>query len=90
MPASVRLAIDHDDGLVLGPIELLDREQFEFEEIDHRPVLGPTDGAVAGEAGRLIEAGLDQMGQAEHATEAIGVGVDVRNERHPVNVFKAG
>ena len=55
-------------------------DQVDVEQIDHGPVLGPADVAVAGQAGGLAEAGFDQVGQADHAPEAVGVGVHVGDE----------
>ena len=67
---------------------VLDRDQVEVEQFDHGPVLGPADEAVAGHAGRLAEPGLDQVGQPEHAAQAVRVGLDVGDEGHARGVLQ--
>src|SRR5262249_26011912 len=89
VPAGVRLAVHHHDRLGLVPVKLFDGDKFDIENLDHGPVFGPADRAVAGQAGRLGEARLHQVGEAEHAAEAVGVRVDVGHEGHAAGLLEA-
>ena len=66
VPAGLRLAVHHHNGLVVGPVQVFDREQFQAQQFDHGPVFGPADRAVAGQAGGFAEAAFDQVSQAQH------------------------
>ena len=88
VPAGVRLAVHHHHGARLPAVRFFDGNQVEVEQLDHRPVLGPADEAVAGQAGGLAQAHLDQVSQAHHAGETVGVGVDVGNERYAGCILK--
>ncbi len=89
VPARVGLAVHHDRGFRFRPAQLLDRNQLDVENVHHRPVFGPVDGAVAGQAGRFAQADFHQMGQPEHAAEAVGILVDVRHKRNAAGLLQA-
>ena len=61
-----------------------------IEGLDHRPVFGPADGPVLRDLHRDADAGFDQVGQADHAPEAVGIRVHVGNDYHAVIVFQTG
>ena len=84
VPAGLGLAVDHHDRVARLPDDVLDGDQVEVQDLDHGPVLGPADEPVAGDDGRLAEPGLDQVGQPEHAAEAVRVGLDVGDEDDPI------
>jgi hypothetical protein len=88
VPAGVRLAIDHHEGLSFGPGYLVDGHEVDVEQVDHGPVFGPADEAVAGQACALAEAGFHEERQPHHAAQAIRVGVDVRDKRDPGGIFQ--
>ena len=83
VPAGVRLTVHHDDGFARQKVGVLDRDEVQIEQLGHRPVFGPVDQAIAGQAGRDAELAFDQVSQPEHAAQAIRVGLDVGNERDP-------
>ncbi len=87
VPAGVRLAVHHDEDFPFLQLRFFDGNQIEVEKIDHRSVLSPADETVAGEAGGLAQADLDQVGQTHHAGETVGVGVDVGNEGDAGYIF---
>jgi hypothetical protein len=90
VPARVGLAIDHDHRFLVYPIHLVDRVQFDVEQLDHGSVLGSTDQSIACQAGGLLQAGLDQVSQAHHGSQAIRVRVHVGYEGHTPERFEAG
>src|SRR5262249_53568117 len=90
VPAGVRLAVDHDDGLARVPADVLDGDQVQVEQLDHGPVLGAADEAVAGQSGVLSQADFHQVRQPQHRAEAVRVRVDVGDEGDEVGAFQTG
>ena len=90
MSARARLAVDHDDRVGIVPDDVFDRHEIDVEDVDHRPILGPADLAVARQAGRNAEALVNEMGQPHHACEAVRIRLDVRYEGHGSEIGEAG
>src|SRR5262249_52347656 len=49
VPPGVGLAVHHDHRFAVRPGDRLDGQQVKVEQLDHGPVLGPADRAVAGD-----------------------------------------
>ena len=88
--AGPRLAIDHDDRVAGRPIDLFDGDQVQVKDFDHGAIFGPTDEAVAGDDGGFPEPRFDEVGQPEHAAEAVRVGLNVGHEHDPFGGLQPG
>ena len=86
VPARVRLAVHHHDRIALGPFHVLDLHEVQVEHVHHGAILGPAYQAVAGDERRLPQTLFDEVGQPEHAAQAVRIGLNVRHEHDPVAV----
>src|SRR5580765_5481737 len=80
MTAGVGLTVNHDNRFAWFPVNFVDGNQIEVEQINHRPVFGPADMAISSNAGRQSQARLYQVSQADHAAQAVWVGLHMRNK----------
>src|SRR5437868_4920741 len=87
--AGIGLAVHHHYRLTRLVSQFIDGFEVDFEQIDHRLVFGPADETVTSEASRLAKTGFDQMGQPEHATEAVRVGMNMGNEGDQLGLYQA-
>ena len=82
VPAGAGLTVDHDQSVVVLPANLVDGNEIDVEQIDHGLVFRPANLAVTGQLRRHTQTRFDEMSQAHHAAETVGIGLNVRDKSY--------
>jgi hypothetical protein len=77
---SAGLAVNHYHCVVGTPLHLFDGGQVEVEYVHHRLILRAADEPIARDEGRFAESSFYEVGEAQHAAEAVGVRLHVGDE----------